>query len=236
MARPDPEMRQLMAAEYALGTLRGAARRRFEKLRADDAVYCRDADEWENRLNLLAEAVPDVVPPDSVWRRIEQGIDMSTVRSWWNSPGFWRGVSAVSAAAAAALLALFIQTRPVPPPAPAIPSQVAVLNDQQQLPAWIIRSDFAGHVVSVESLRPQDQPAGTSYELWLIPSTKGQPPVSLGLIAGSGDKKIALNPRQFDSLRNAAAMAVSLEPTGGSPTGLPTGPVLYQGALVGGSI
>lgn len=230
MAKPDPETRNLLAGEYVLGTLRGAARRRFERLRDRDAKYCADADEWEKRLNLLVEAMPGIQPPDSLWDGIERRIAPPTpIRSIWRSASFWRGFSVVATAAAAAFLFLFIQTQQ--PPAPQIPSQVAVLSDKESKPAWVVRTDFAEHRVAVETLRPQDQPQGTSYELWMIPGAN-QAPVSLGLIVPKGTATITLSDPQFAVLKSAAALAVSLEPAGGSPTGAPTGPVLYQGALV----
>jgi anti-sigma-K factor RskA len=231
MAPPDPNRRHLIAAEYVLGTLRGAARRRFEQLRDEDASYCKEADDWQAKLNLMAEAIPGIEPPPSLWRRIERGIaDSSPVKIVWRSAAFWRGFSVVAGAVAAALLILFVQSRP--PQLPSMPSQVAVLNDKDAKPAWVVRSDFTGHRIAVETLRPQQQPAGTSFELWMIPSTTGQPPMSLGLLSAQGDIRITLSDPQFAVLRGAAALAVSLEPAGGSQTGLPTGPVLYQGTLV----
>lgn len=230
MAKPDPDDRNLLAGEYVLGVLRGAARRRFEELRESDADYCKDADEWENRLNLLAEAVPAIKPPASVWQRIERRIAEPTpIRKLWRSAPFWRGFSVVATAAAAALFFLFIQTQQPQPPM--VPSQVAVLSDKESKPAWLIRTDFAERRIAVETLRPQDQPQGTSYELWMIPGAN-QAPVSLGLIAPAGSATKSLSSPQFEVLKSAAALAVSLEPAGGSPTGAPTGPVLYQGALV----
>lgn len=42
---------------------------------------------------------------------------------------------------------------------------------------------------------------------------------------------IGLSDRQQQLLKASVVLAVSLEPRGGSPTGQPTGPVLYQGPL-----
>jgi anti-sigma-K factor RskA len=106
----DPELRDRLAAEYALGTLRGRARRRFERLFSGD-VHLRDlAQDWELRINLLSESAPAVEPPARVWDNIAQriGPDPALIReSWlnrlWDSLGFWRGAAALAAAAAAAL-------------------------------------------------------------------------------------------------------------------------------------
>lgn len=153
---------------------------------------------------------------------------VAAAKPLWHSAAFWRGVGAVAAAAAAALLILFVQSQPPPPPP--VPSQVAVLSDKDGRPAWILRSDFGRHDLSAEALQPQDKPAGTSFELWLV-SGADRPPRSLGLLAPNGTIRFALSGPQFKTLKWAKALAVSLEPEGGSPTGAPTGPVLYRGAL-----
>ena len=70
---------------------------------------------------------------------------------------------------------------------------------------------------------------GRSLELWAIP-VEGKP-VSLGLIPRDGDGRITLSQTQQQLIRIPVVLAVSLEPQGGSPTGQPTGPVLYQGPL-----
>jgi anti-sigma-K factor RskA len=106
----DPELRERLAADYALGTLRDPARRRFERLLADDPGLADLAQDWELRVNLLADSAPAVEPPAHVWDRIAQRIGQapapvreSRLKRWWDSLGFWRGVGAVAAAAAAAL-------------------------------------------------------------------------------------------------------------------------------------
>ena len=70
---------------------------------------------------------------------------------------------------------------------------------------------------------------GRSLQLWAIP-VEGKP-VSLGLIPRDGDGRIVLSQSQQQLIKVPVVLAVSLEPQGGSPTGQPTGPVLYQGPL-----
>ena len=74
MKYDDPELREELAAHYALGTLRGAARRRFQRLMAADADLRDTTQRWESRLNLLAEWTPPVQPPAHLWRAIERGV------------------------------------------------------------------------------------------------------------------------------------------------------------------
>ena len=94
----DPELRDRLAAEYALGTLRGPARRRFERLLSGDARLRDLAEDWELRVNLLAESAPAVAPPARVWEGIAERIGPasapvreSRLNRLWDSLGFWRG-------------------------------------------------------------------------------------------------------------------------------------------------
>jgi anti-sigma-K factor RskA len=68
--------------------------------------------------------------------------------------------------------------------------------------------------------------AGKSFELWALPDNGG-PPVSLGLMPTQGSAERDLTEAQRLALQGASKVAVSLEPEGGSKTGLPTGPVLF---------
>lgn len=229
MTRRDPETRRLLAAEYVLGTLRGGARRRFERLRNEDAAFCQDADDWERLLGPMVEALPGVEPPARVWQSIERQIKTRPARtSLWQRLGFWRGLALAATAAAVALLVVVLW--PTVPELPGGPSQVAVLSDAESRPTWLVRFDLPAHAAVVEPLGRADPGPGKAYELWLLPSNN-RPPVSLGLIGAPGRQRLVLPAGAEGLLPDAAGVAVSLEPGGGSPTGRPTGPVLFQGRL-----
>ncbi len=77
--------------------------------------------------------------------------------------------------------------------------------------------------------KPHTLPAGRAPELWLIPA--GQKPIAVGMIAASGPTTIELSRALVARLGPTAALAVSVEPPGGSPTGQPTGPVIAKGSI-----
>jgi anti-sigma-K factor RskA len=117
-----PELRERLAAEYALGTLRGPARRRFERLLRGDVDLRALVQDWEMRVNVLAESAPAVVPPARMWAVIEQRLGHASTQParltqaasparWWNRLGFWRPFG-LAAAAAAVVLAVFAALRP----------------------------------------------------------------------------------------------------------------------------
>lgn len=107
---------------------------------------------------------------------------------------------------------------------------VAVLQQNAAAPAFILTVDVATRTASVRRVAAE-RPAGKSYELWLV-SDKFPAPRSLG-VAGSGEfTQQALQASYDPDTVNNATYAISLEPEGGSPTGAPTGPVLFTGKLV----
>jgi anti-sigma-K factor RskA len=109
-----PNVDQL-AASYALGTLRGGARRRFEALARDNATLRAAALVWQSRLSVRAELQPQEAPSPAVWKRIENLVGPTRRPrhagrtggcagggGWWASLGLWRGASAAGRLAAAA--------------------------------------------------------------------------------------------------------------------------------------
>jgi anti-sigma-K factor RskA len=106
---------------------------------------------------------------------------------------------------------------------------VAVLQRDAVSPAFILTVDLEARTMTVRRVAAETQ-ADKSYELWLVSNRFGAPR-SLGLV---GDREFT--PAQLASYEpntiSDAVYAISLEPTGGSPTGQPTGPVLWTGKLI----
>lgn len=224
----NPRRRAALAAEYALGTLQGPARQRFERLLRDDLVLRHEVEQWQNDFYpALLDTLPENPPPRRVWERIAlytRPVPRRESRGLWRSVGFWRGWAVL---ASVALLVLVLwQWLPAPRT-----DYVAVLQDQSQHPAWLVRIDRASGQFRIETLRPQTRAADRSFELWLLPGGR-QAPLAVGLLPAHGRAELPLSPPLRQALAQASGLAVSLEPAGGSPTDKPTGPVLYQGAVV----
>jgi anti-sigma-K factor RskA len=302
----DPELRDRLAAEYALGTLRGAARRRFERLLSSDARWRDAAEDWELRVNLLGESAPAVAPPARVWEGIAARIGPgaattrdSLLNRLWDSLGFWRAASLLATAAAA--LAVYVALQPpeagqeqiaaldrrlsgietkltsvestpgeigalgerlariegatqgladtqgelvaladrlagiesrLDATVPVL-SHVAVLIDKYARPMMVADLDVAdGRLVLRLKIKPPRDFTDKTLEVWLVPPDGT--PRSLGLLPSvEGGTTVALNlPRDAAEALATGQLAVSLEPSGGSTTGVPTGPVLFSGAVL----
>lgn len=228
----NPELRELLAGQYVLGQLRGRVRARFERLVLARPDFARAVIEWEARFAPLALGVKPVTPPRRVWRNVARRIKADAVRSgrkrtlsgWFGNSGFT--LAGVAGAAFLVVLGLYL-TRPAMTPMPAL-NQVAVIATAKGSPQWVIT--VRDKHMQMRAVGQVPAPAGKSYELWMLPA-HGAKPVSLGLLPASGRASEALSARMLVALKSANGLAVSVEPAGGSPTGQPTGPVVYTAPI-----
>ena len=221
----------LTAAEYVLGVLGAEERREVERRLAVEPALASDVAFWEDRLGGLADAVAPVAPPPDAWSRIEAAIDVpaavaSRPSSLWQSMAFWRTFAIGSAALAAASIAALAYVGMVPS---ARAPLMATLGGTGGQPTFVAAVTASGNslVVVPASLLTNDPRA---IELWLIPAGETRPR-SLGLIQSGQPIRLDVPPDLARRLTPDAALAVSLEPPGGSPTGQPTGPVVALGKL-----
>ena len=229
----NPQLRDKLAAEYVLGTLRGRARDRFVALLRYDYDLRRIVAEWEAHLTPLAAAAGEIAPPARVWQVITKRIaGAAGGGTWWSTLGFWR-VLAVASTSLALVLATFVGMAPRPEPPMAM---VAVMNDDKGHPALVVswppmKTMRDPHIrVKVVQEHPVME-AGTSWEMWMLPGGKAAP-VSLGLITTDRDQVMKVSPALALQMGDARSIAMSIEPARGSPTGAPTGPVIFKGQCV----
>ena len=235
LSRPDRSPRlDALAAAYALGTLAAAPRRRLAGLGQRDPAVAAAIREWEWRLAVLAETVPAITPPPKVWEGIQNRLGHSKVgdanrrfsagTGWWGSLSLWRGLAVAGFALA---FALAITT--LPPGERPLESVVVVLAGPDAKPALVATAERGSRFLTVKAVAPLAIARDRSLELWMLPN--GKPPVSLGLVPATGIDRVALRSAVGITLQDIPTLAVSLEPAGGSPTGAPTGPVLYTGSV-----
>jgi anti-sigma-K factor RskA len=202
-------------------------------LARSDPLLAEAVRQWEERLIPLAQELPAVAPPTRVWQAILKRTDSGKrgTREAKRRPSIWTNLSLWRGLALAGLASAFVLAVALFTPAPERPegTLVIVLAAQDAKPALVASADRTGRVLTVKALAPVELPADRTLELWALPD--GGNPRSLGLVPASGVVRLALARPADEALRNVPALAVSLEPRGGSPTGLPTGPVLYSGPV-----
>jgi len=253
--RGKTELLDRLAAEYVLGTLRGRARQRFEGWMRDDAALRRTVHEWEERLAPLAEAVAPVRPPRRLWRNIEARIDAMqssapanagrrTPAGWRGSLAFWRNWGLASAGLASALvlaMAFWVPQRMHEAIDQAVaealreegrrmqPSYIAVLEDAKGNVTFVAYAARTSDELWIKDIGLERLSGGRRYELWGLSGRDGVQPRSLGLVPMSEKGTIKLAAVADKSLSDFPKLAISLESSGGSSTGVPTGPVMYVG-------
>jgi anti-sigma-K factor RskA len=223
----------MLAAEYALGTLPASERASIALRARSEPSLAAAIEAWERRLGPLAETIPSREVPASVWNGVEARIDALSDGTA-NVVGIerrllrWKAATFVASAIAASLL-LFVGVREFAQPG-ADKMLVAVLQKDAQSPAFLVSVDLDKRQLTIRAVAAKPEP-GKSYELWLV-HDELKSPRSLGLI---GDRPLTVGPTLASYAPNViedATLAVSLEPAGGSPTGAPTGPVLFSGKLI----
>jgi len=223
----------LLAAEYVLGVL-AADERQIASRRIDaETGFARLVDAWEVHLSPMAAAYPEVEPPASVKPAIDRRLFASAATraepsgGLWSSLGFWRGLATAAVAALAIYVAVpFVRPPVVQPQERLVASLAADGSDVKYLVVYDAgRRDVGLSLVSGQ------RAAGKDFELWMIEGKNA--PVSMGVIPAGQTIHMAVTPAVQQKLAQGAVLAVSVEPTGGSQTGQPTGPVVAAGDLKG---
>jgi anti-sigma-K factor RskA len=213
------ELPDRLAAEYVLGTLTGGARPRFDALLPAHPALRAAVAGWEKRLLPMALKAEAVQPAPRVWASIEDKLG-------WAPPAkassmrlrFWQTFAAV-ATLAAVVLGTSTHTGPTEAP------MIVVLHATKGGETIVAGLSPDRRQISIQPLQKVALTPDQSLELWAL--KKDGPPASLGVIAA--DKLTAVNKHALP--KDTKGLAVSLEPLGGSPTGAPTGPVLFVGDL-----
>ncbi len=231
----NPELQAMLAAEYIMGTLHGRARLRFEYYMAILPALRDTVDAWSEKLHGIDAALQPITPKKHVWKNIERRLGFSKKQGWLsaliNSLSFWQLSSALTASFAIVLLS-YITLTPITVEQP--PQYVTVINNQQAQSSWLVSVNLKTERLRIKTVKSQTLNVAKSFELWLLPAAK-KAPISMGLIPASGMRELKLSNELLailkQNMQTAVGMAVSLEPKGGSTTGAPTGPILYQGTI-----
>ena len=222
--KPDnPELVDRLAAEYVLGTLRGPARRRFELWRANNPHVDERCRYWEEHLMHVARGLRPVQPPAHVWPAIRKRLNLAPHRS---TRRWMRNLALAASVVLVAGLAGLLYWRSLPSVRATAVSIIAT-NAGEEL--WQVKVFGTTNRLVVQAANLPARPPGRDYELWALP--KGGSPVSLGVLPTEGTSTRALTAIQKAALASSSQVAVSVEPPGGSPTGQPTGDIVFVAPL-----
>jgi anti-sigma-K factor RskA len=226
-----------LAAEYVLGTLSREERAEAGARIASDPAFARAVQAWERRLGPLAESVAPVQPPPGLYNKIRAQIGLAShvislkarEQTMVRRANRWRNTTAGMTALAASLAGVVMwqdyQRRQMPT------QYVAVLQADKALPAFLLTVDTKSNMFVISAMQKPAEPE-KSYQLWLVHDDMPHPK-SLGVFDDSEMDVRPMSPTgPMHDMMMDGTYAVSVEPRGGSPTGLPTGPVVFSGKLV----
>lgn len=253
-----PELLDRLAAAYALGSLRGGARRRFEHLAREYAQVRAAALLWQGRWSAFSEVQEPVQPDAVVWTRIDnllqaektnaklaQQRELATTKSPSRALAWWRGLAVAGSLATVAAVSVGLwltgtaqqqmsslqtqlQTTQAALQAAPQIQYVAVLADGKADASMLVTFDPRNNQLVLQRVGGFKEPSNQSLQLWALPPQGA--PRSLGVM---GQGKLDQFEAHESDVKAVPALAISLEPKGGVPseTG-PTGPVLFKGALI----
>ncbi|CAB3682801.1 anti-sigma factor [Trinickia soli] len=183
-----PDLVDRLAGEYALGVLRGGARKRLEQLAREDQRVREAIEGWQARIGAMAELAPSVAPPQTAWAGVERRLGFAAAHArtgataqpfnarktlgevrarWFESLAFWRNWSfAATGVALAAAVALAVTLRPFAPEsgAPAGQTIQTAQTTQTARPG----AGKIERVAYVAALVPPDQPKSPTmaFVMW----------------------------------------------------------------------
>jgi len=240
---PNPE---LLAGEYVLGVLDAQARQQAQARIEAEPAFARLVEGWEQRFAGWLDEIEGVPAPAHAWPRVRTALGWSPVenarRNLWQNINVWRGATAAAFAAAAALAVVFLVSplapqAPAPEPTPVViaptpvttPAPVTTLAADDGSPAYLATVDVQRGRVTVMPVPAAADSEGRVPELWLIP--EGEAARSLGVIDTNTAYEIQVPTELLPGLVAGSLLAVTLEPPGGAPQGVATGPITAKGAI-----
>ena len=213
-----------LCGEYLVGTLRGAARRRFERALREEPLVTGRLEYWQSVVAPRYTKMMEAQPTAAVWNRLERELGLARFRAPWHKrAAFWRGWAVAATAALLVVLGVDYVRQEAPP------AQIAQLSGKGPgMPVITAHLSRDSSTMVLHSSRPLIAGPSQSYELWLLtPDSK----VLSVAVVGTLDIRFEVPEALRDRLRQGGRLAISVEPPGGSPTGRATGPVILLGPI-----
>lgn len=238
----EPELAgdEALAAERALGVLTDAERAAVEARAAAEPDFAALIEDWGARLAPMLSTAPAAPAPEGVWRAVERRLPANgnlrqDERRRSRALNLWRAATVGAMLATAASLALAVQVANRPPVVlvqgqPTMsPLMSASLAAPAGKPMFVCAYDPERKALMVTSLFEPGADPGRVHELWLIPPD-GKPR-SLGFVTPGASAAMPMAETVAPMFKAGSALAVSVEPMGGSPGGAPSGPIAAKGTL-----
>lgn len=209
----NPELQDMLASNYVVGTLRGRARKRMEKLMRENAALARRVRQWESKLQPLHQKTAPLPPKPSTWKAISNAINGAPdplVATLLRRLNLYKALTGL--ALTFSLVAGFMLWYPVSTPAPVSAgiNYVAVLNNATDQPAMVVTLTKANRVLALDMLQKPALAADQYLQLWAVSREDGSIR-SLGTVQVEKHIETNLSKEQWGLISSAEFLLVSAE-------------------------
>ncbi len=238
----NPEVFEQLAIEYAVGSLHGRARKRFEVLMDTHFYLQAVVDAYELKFANLVELLPEEKPSDKVWNNIEAHISSSSAAStttevpqhpsqqqaspWWKTSFFKQGFG-IAFMALVIAGALFLNPMTGGPVATAYSAVMESDNNETMAVTKVLQSDMK---LSIDIMKPMKIDGNMELTLWCHPKNGGMP-MKMGTISASGKTDIKISKAEWKNMKDVGMLAVSIEHKGDRSLREPSGKIILKGQL-----
>lgn len=232
----NPDVFEPLAMAYALGTLQGRARARFEQLMGRHFYLRVVTEAYEHQFAGLAGLLPPEEPSPEVWKRLEAELGLQqkpqkpakSARKWAFLTDWLHWPAMAFASVLAAVMTVFVMNSGQPD------AYVAKLES-------IVSESFALATVSKKDMSIKVAMAGQlaldgdlQPTLWCLSKTPGEKPMRMGVLQASGETELAIDVDTFQGLEEVSQFAITLEPVSNASANGPTGEQILVGNLLKG--
>ncbi|MGL4490558.1 MAG: anti-sigma factor [Rhizobiaceae bacterium] len=218
----------LLAAEYVLGVQPQSERAALAVRMRDDQAFAKLVADWEQRLAPLNDDYAPVALPPAIKAALDARLfpeQKAKSTGLWNSLAFWRTLT-VGAFALTALMVAPMLLTPKPQTIAVAPIVAPMQADTGEV-RFVAIYQPGSDEIRISRIK-SEKAADKDYELWLVDD--GGKPQSMGVLPDQAEVRIKVKPEYIAKINAGDAFAVSVEQTGGSPSGAPQGPIIAVGA------
>lgn len=225
----NPEVFEQLAIEYAVGSMQGRARKRFEVLMETHFYLKATVEAYENKFANLVELLPDAKAPDSVWKGIEAHIKESTPQEektpWWKANFFKQGFAMTAMALIVTAVMLY---NPMTQHSPI--SYSAMLESDANGPMAFTKIERSNLMIKVDIMKDVKVADDMVLTLWCHPK-KGGMPMKMGTVSKKGKTEIKISEEAWHHMKDIGSLAISVEQKGENTAKQPTGKIILKGEL-----
>lgn len=228
----NPDIFEHLAMSYALGTLQGKARLRFEKLMGKHLYLRAVTNAYQQQFAPLANLIPSETPPARVWNAISKELQLSKRSSAASAHWLTKlkdylpwSMAAFGSIAASAMTVLLLNTQPA--------AYMAALKTPIQQDKMMLVTVYHDTMEIAFDMPSGALPAKDDMmpTVWCILKDTNKRPMRMGTLTAHGENRMPIDKAMWKEMANVSQFSISLEPMDKPPSDTPLGEVIFNGEL-----